>query len=406
MPSVINAKFYLTGGYSQCYLQITSMICSHDSIERKTWIEVNGLVKMGPTNLLGYHSSDKSFGRDLGGTIGGHTLTRQTIKIYNLRDHRWLEGTTNYFTASFSIPYTYGNPYVNLMMYPCGSGAADSMHLYNTGTNTHTINIPEATLPTAPRNTKINGTTSEVAITNSSTNLNITWDAPTSSGTASRLEYYVWCCRQDPWETVPFGPVTSRNMSKTAAQWGIVSGKTYVFLVRANTIYGIKDGTYTQVVKFVPPPNRPASLTLTTPVNFASPITASWSAGSTPLSSLKHYWVRVKHYANGSSTADAKEHVITTTSRSYTYRPFVDPGFNNPIKAGSVLQFDVWTLNAHDIWSTAGTLVKTAPLKGGIIRVRMGGAWKTGTVHVKINGVWKPATNLKTRVSGVWKESK
>lgn len=41
----------------------------------------------------------------------------------------------------------------------------------------------------------------------------------------------------------------------------------------------------------------------------------------------------------------------------------------------------------------------------GIMRVKVGGAWKEGQVYVKVGGVWKEAEVVQTKVNGDWKES-
>lgn len=44
----------------------------------------------------------------------------------------------------------------------------------------------------------------------------------------------------------------------------------------------------------------------------------------------------------------------------------------------------------------------TIPKIGGVVRIKVDGAWKTGVVYVKVNGVWKPGIPY-INVSGTWK---
>lgn len=41
----------------------------------------------------------------------------------------------------------------------------------------------------------------------------------------------------------------------------------------------------------------------------------------------------------------------------------------------------------------------------GIMRVKVGGAWKEGQVYIKVGGAWKEAEVVQTKVNGDWKES-
>lgn len=91
----------------------------------------------------------------------------------------------------------------------------------------------------------------------------------------------------------------------------------------------------------------------------------------------------------------------TGTAKSANFKPSSYGG-----KTGSVFYFRVQITNARELSAFTKTLSLTvrAPTSSGAkMRVKVGGAWKTGDVFVKVGGVWKKAEKVYIKSSGQWK---
>lgn len=152
------------------------------------------------------------------------------------------------------------------------------------------------------------------------------------------------------------------------------------------------------------------------------PWTYSWSAadavnGSSP---VKGY--RARLYKNGVNIPiiDSSGNTLTTiidskfiidldtTNRSITFDPLLS-GFmpGDKVKLG-IIPFTRFGRDndGSALFRTTETFSAESTVQNaGVVRVKVGGAWKEGQVWVKTAGSWKEAEIVKTKVGGVWKES-
>ena len=400
MPDVLNVSF-ASATSNNTTMRVTAYSFTPRTDATGTVCSLTVAIQMGPTSWVGTHSSDPTYGRVLIGTVNGHDIGAHTIKPYNTV--AWNQGGLYTYTINFNIPYSPGTVAIQLSIRRQTSGTDGTACFTMPGG--YTANSGAGAVPSAVQNLKLNGVTGATTIAHLTGNLTLSFDAPLNPGTGSVQGYYIYYHNQtrNPGQWAFWHSTTSTAVTVNAALdiFRINRGNVVEFNVIAYNAYG-HGPMITTYPRFAlaNAPSAPTSVSSPAESKYNTSLRVGWSGAGAGSGSVLQYHVQVRRLSSGSwsdwaNIGYTNMGYIDTTPSTYTAWA---------VRPGDVLQYRVATINTYGLWSgyrEGGTSV----MKGGIIRVNVGGAWKEGTAWVNVGGVWKEASSVYINVGGAWKES-
>lgn len=342
-------------------------------------------------------TGNASYARCVRGTINGHDIGTHQIKASN---ETWSAGSVYNYTITGDIPYSPGDVYINLRVEGMDSPPTQNDVLcFIWTTNTYTVSSGAATLPTPPTGITLDGVNS-IVIANLTGQHTLNWTGATG-GTGGATTYYIYWSPGSGWNWLAQsgGPYVF-----DASIFSMARGQTIWFDVLTVNRYGtsalMPSGYPSMQLAYAP--TAPASVTVPATSKYRAPMTVSWAASSAQSGSLTGYTIQVRRKAAGSSTWSGWVTLTTSTGTSISTTPGDYTAWT--VRPGDTLQYHVMATNSYGLTS-AYTASGTVVMKGGIMRVKVGGVWKEGTVFVKVSGVWKEASGVYAKAAGSWRES-
>lgn len=395
MPDVLNAVIKNTPGDST-YFQITSYSITPRTDVQGSTITMHLFLHL--ASSLGDDPGVPSAERWFKGTVGGHAFSfmwKAAATYMASGDYQW--------DVSFNTPYIYGTVSTNL--YCCNGNNATGTSSTPVWGTSYTMNATAAVLPECPVNLTFNGI-ADVQTLAYYTAGTFAWSAPSNGGTGGTRSYNVYYVTTGGAWTYLFN-TTATSVTLDPATYSITRGNFVSFNVTACNIYGagpVNGMSYPTMYAA----RRPTACTVFSvppaAVPYKNDVTIAWSGATAGDGTLTTVELYVQHCPKGGVwTGYAALGPVAYNLGAWTVSPY---GYLGDFKAapGSLYRFGLIVGNSYGLYSDFQPSL-TVLMKGGIMRVKVAGVWRSGTAFIKVNGVWKEASSIYTRVNGVWKES-
>lgn len=352
-------------------------------------------VSMGPAAQVLLSPTNRSQGRQVTGTVNGHSIGTHVIKPFDTIS--WLADGDYDYTLDFTIPYSPGNVPIVLRLTQ-QTGATGALACFDTGKG-WTVTSAAADLPG-----QATGLTLGAAIVGSLTGqISLNWSAaPATDGPVLGYDVYY-----------SYDQLTWRHLLRTAnlytavvlSKFAVPKGASVYLNVAAYGYYGSGALAATPAAfKLAERPLPPLVSALAPAVPFGLPVTLSWSGATTPDGTISEYQVQVSRLAKGASTWSTWQ---TTATPSVAALETIPSGYTFWVVAeGDQFKYRIFSVNSYGQVSATALETGVVQLRNGIMRAKTGGLWVSGVPWVKVNGIWRKSAEVYIKVAGLWRSAK
>ena len=399
MPDITGMTVSQDSGNAGTIMEVTSYSLTPSTTSKRTTGSFNVRVTMSQWTWVGTHSSDSSYGRQVRGTINGHNIGTHIIKPH--ATVAWNQSGVYNYTINVDIPYSPGTVYANIRI-ERQNGTTGGTACFNPQLNYWTMNSSWANNPSAVRNTAISGESGTTLVAYMNTIRSLTWTAPVSSGTGSIQNYDVfWTTGNNVWTRRARLSSGARSYALILSDYSIPRGGHVWFDVRAIGLYGNSSSSNIPAIRLSPLPVRPSSASIPSQANFGQTVTLSWTEGTHGGSGISDYRIEYRRRARGSSTWGSWTYLTVNSGLSQNVTP---SSHAQAIMPGDSVQYRVFTRDNLGLQSSTARDSGILTMRGGIVRIRVGGTWREGIAWIRVSGTWREAIGAYQRVSGTWRE--
>ena len=371
------------------FLPRTDKSGTHGSITLK--------VQMGPAAQVLTHASNRAYGRQVTGTVNGHSIGTHVIKPYNTV--AWEADGEYTYTIEFDIPYSPGTVVPVVLRITKQTGTTGALACFDTGKG-WTIDSDAGLKPEAASVPVL-----DAAIVGALTGeLALSWTAA-AAGDGPVQGYDVY---------YSYDNLNWKHLLRTAnlyaaiplSKFRLVRGASAYLNVAAYGYYGSGPLLPAAVsFKLAEAPAAPTASTLQPAIPFGAPVTLAWSGATTPDGTISGYRIQVSRLAKGSSSwsnwvqvADAvATEEWTTTPSAYT---------NWTVALGDQFRYRIFAINSYGQISPTGLESGIVQIRNGIMRAKTEDVIVSGIPWIKVNGVWRKSSEVYVKVAGIWRTGK
>lgn len=353
-------------------------------------------VSMGPAAQVLTHVSNRAYGRQIIGTVNGHSIGTHIIKPYSTV--AWEADQDYDYTIEFNIPYTPGTVSIVLRIVQ-QTGATGALACFDTGKG-YTIVSGVGDPPEAPTEPILN----EVLVGNLTGDVVLNW-AQAAPGDGLVLGYDVY---------YSYNETTWKHLLRTSNLYAIIPlnkfrlsrGASVYLNISAYGYYGSGPlMTLSRSLTLARLPLPPTESIVVPALPFGQPLLLTWSGAVPNDGTILAYKVQAARLAKGSSTwsnwITIADNVVNaeleTIPTSYT---------NWTAALWDQYKFRIFAYNTYGLISATGLETGAVQIRNGIMRAKVAGEIQSGIPWVKVNGVWRKSAEVYIKVAGVWRTAK